>query len=100
MRQFLSPKGYEISGVVQKISGLAFTDLDQSEFNENGTIKDLVFAGETDVGWDSAEDVLYPNAERMFQDVLGNYFSESEIHWIDPENGVDKPVLLRAGAVE
>ncbi|WP_138437984.1 hypothetical protein [Marinobacter shengliensis] len=92
MKQFVSPQGNEISGVRQTVPAVALADFDDATVDENGRLVGFEWTGTTDIEWNSQEDLLSKAGERQFEDDEGNVFTESQLHWIDPENGVTEPV--------
>jgi len=85
---YVSPQGKEVCGTDETIKGQAFIN------PETLTLKDgkLVFeyGGETDISWDTQTSVI-ENGERVFVDEEGNTFPESQLHYLDPANGITEP---------
>lgn len=92
MKQFVSPQGHDISGIRTLVSALAIKDFDEATLDESGRLQNIQEGPETELDWSNVKDDLTDSGERIFEDDEGNVFTESQLHWIDPENGVTEPV--------
>lgn len=98
MKQFVSPQGHDIAGIRTLLPALSVKDFDEATLDESGRLQNIQPGDDTLIDWSNAKDDLMGAGERMFEDDLGNVFPESQLHWIDPENGVTDPVPVRKTA--
>ena len=95
MREYVSPKGNEVCGVLQTVKALAMFVPEDQTFDENGKITDIRYDGESEVDWDSQVDLLDANGERQFEDETGFVFPESQLHYVDIAAGVTEPTPVK-----
>lgn len=75
-KPLLSPKGNEIVGTLETVSGVADIDVLSAKI-KNGKIN-FEYAGNTDIDWNSQKTVI-EKGQRLFVDTEYNIFPENEI---------------------
>lgn len=88
MKEFVSPQGNEITGVLEKIPGIASINIESASL-EDGCLQ-FDYAGDTELQWEKHE-IVRQDGQRVFVDDDDNEFTEDQLHYIDPENGITEP---------
>jgi hypothetical protein len=90
MKVFLSPEGNLIVGTLETVPGVAVIDMDSARI-ENGKLE-FDYAGQTDLWWDD-QSTQRKKGKRLFVDDEGKSFTEDQIYFIDPDNGITEQTL-------
>lgn len=88
MKEFVSPQGNEIIGTLENVPGFAVINMDSASVK--GDSLQFDYEGTTDINWDDQKTV-YRGGQRVFVDECDNEFTEDQLHFIDPENGITEP---------
>ena len=91
MKQIVSPKGSEITGILERLTATVVIS-PESIVAEDGRI-DFEYEGSSEMHFNAQVPVI-KSGKRIFMDDMDNEVPEQFLCFIDPENGVTKPTPL------
>lgn len=83
-----SPKGKEIIGSFEKVTGVALGSVTRKD---RYTDVEIEYDGETKIWWDEQRQV-YEDGEKLWVDEDHLIWKTSELSWLDTETGMTVPV--------